>query len=1434
MKKITGSIILALSCLTAHAGTTWYVATNSMSDGPGTAWSNAFHTIQQAVDMAHSNDTVLVTNGIYNTGSRVTPGYSCLNRLVITNDIAVNSVNGPEVTIINGADSVRGVYMSAGLLAGFTIRNCSTADSGNSDYDRCGGGVNLYDGSGMVSNCVISNNSAAYIGGGTYYGTVNNCAISDNTTDESGGGSGYGTLNDCTIINNTTRFSGGGNYYGTLNNCKIIGNTSGDAGGGSYHGTLTGCTVSSNTSVYGGGGTYYATLANCTINGNHADRGGGSYGGTLDSCVLSGNTSKYDGGGSYYGTLNNCAINRNSAGYTGGGSYHGALNNCTITANTAEMYGGGSRWGVLHNCIIYYNTAKQLVDNYSNGTIEYSCTTPLPYGGNSNITNAPHLISTSHILADSPCVGKGSLSYSSGTDIDGDNWNSPPSMGCDEPLAPYSGNITVAIDSDYTSAVPGYKLSFRADIQGEISSNRWTFGDGNSRDNQLYVEHSWTTTGDYPVVLTAWNDDHPDGVAYTANVHIIDARHYVDADNPVPAYPYSSWQTAATNIQDAVDAASGSGVAGARVIVTNGVYDTGCRVTPGYTSTNRLVITNNIEVSSVNGPKVTIIDGSNSVRGVYMSDGQLTGFTIRNGRTLGSGDYDYDQSGGGINLYGGNGTVNDCIICGNSASECGGGTCFGTLNRCTIVGNISGDTGGGIYDGTLNNCVIIDNKAHSGGGCDSGTLNNCTIVGNTAESEGGGVFFSTLHNCVVYYNKATSFDNDNWYGATIDYSCTTPTYYYGSGNITNAPHLISTSHILADSPCVGKGNSAYISGTDIDGENWNSPPSMGCDEPLAPYSGDIAVSIDADYTSAVPGYKLSFRANIQGEISSNRWSFGDGGSTDNQLYIDHTWSTTGNYPLVLTAWNDDHPGGVAYTATVHIIDARYYVDAGNSSPVYPYTSWQTAATNIQDAVDAATGKDGAAGATVIVTNGVYDTGNRVTPGYACLNRVIVTNDIILRSVNGPEVTVIDGSNSVRCVYMSDGQLIGFTIRNGRTASSGSWDYDRSGGGINMHESNCTISNCILRGNYAYGDGGGSYDGTLYNCTIVSNTAHSDGGGSCDTVLNDCTLSGNTADDDGGGSYGGTLSNCVIRGNAASGDGGGISFSKLYNCAVRNNTAGGSGGGSDDGKLYNCEVSGNSASSYGGGCYESTLVNCTVCGNKADYGGGTCDSDSENSIIYYNTATTEGDNGYSDQYDDDRSYCCTLPMPYYGRGNITNSPLFVDYAATNFHLAAGSPCIDAGDNDEVVGEVDLDGDKRIRGSIVDMGAYEYIDPFDIDDDGLPNNWETEYFGDPTNADPNAICSNGINKVIDAYVAGFDPNNPNTFFDIHSAKPVSEGFVLTWNSVSGRTYNVYWATNLMNSFQPLQTNLEYPVNSYTDTLHNNDNMRFYKLRVYMKNQ
>src|SRR5439155_11500467 len=135
------------------------------------------------------------------------------------------------------------------------------------------------------------------------------------------------------------------------------------------------------------------------------------------------------------------------------------------------------------------------------------------------------------------------------------------------------------------------------------------------------------------------------------------------------------------------------------------------------------------------------------------------------------------------------------------------------------------------------------------------------------------------------------------------------------------------------------------------------------------------------------------------------WDFGDGAMMSNRPYASHAWAAPGDYMVGLRAFNDDQPGGVSASVTIHIIaQPLHYVAASSLNALPPYASWATAASSIQDAVDAGS----VPGAMVLVTNGVYATEGRAVVG-VMTNRVAVTKPLFVTSVNSPAVTLIQGS-----------------------------------------------------------------------------------------------------------------------------------------------------------------------------------------------------------------------------------------------------------------------------------------------------------------------------------------------------------------------------------------------------------------------------------------
>jgi hypothetical protein len=323
----------------------------------------------------------------------------------------------------------------------------------------------------------------------------------------------------------------------------------------------------------------------------------------------------------------------------------------------------------------------------------------------------------------------------------------------------------------------------------------------------------------------------------------------------------------------------------------------------------------------------------------------------------------------------------------------------------------------------------------------------------------------------------------------------------------------------------------------------------------------------------------------------------------------------------------------------------------------------------------------------------------------------------------------------------------------------------------------TLINCILTGNKTGsgapgggfmsagaggkgGHGGGVYGGTLVHCVLVANMTGNGGHGGFSEY--------------GGYGYGGDA-----------GHGGGVYGSELTQCVLVDNVPGNGGGGNPTG-----------ANGLGSGAYSGSLKNSIVWGNTS--------KDIQNTSSVY--------------------YSCAGNAPT-GNGNIKTNPQFVDAADKDFRLQSNSPCINTGNNTYAPTGTDVVGNPRIIDGTVDMGACEFfVGQDDFDSDGLPNDWEVSHFGNINHADPNAVCSNGVNTILHAYIAGLDPNDPQSKFTT-----TVSGQTLRWNATSGRVYAVYYSTNLLDGFQPLATNIPWTAGCFTDSVHNAHGQLFYKIDV-----
>jgi Right handed beta helix region len=402
----------------------------------------------------------------------------------------------------------------------------------------------------------------------------------------------------------------------------------------------------------------------------------------------------------------------------------------------------------------------------------------------------------------------------------------------------------------------------------------------------------------------------------------------------------------------------------------------------------------------------------------------------------------------------------------------------------------------------------------------------------------------------------------------------------------------------------------------------------------------------------------------------------------------------------------------------------------------------------------------------------------------------------------------------------------------------------------------TLNNCIILSNSASQYGGGAIFGTLSNCTLTGNSAYY-GGGACSNALNNCTVAYNTANY-GGGVDGGILNNCTINNNSATFGGGGGAFGAVLNfCNLFNNHIVGepgavAAGGAYKGTLTGCVLSNNICSAFGaggaalatltdcliisnqisGGAYECSLNNCTVAFNSAEtiagISPGVYECEATNSIIYYNV--NGEDTNYAEGFFEN---CCTYPMPSaFGNlgGNITNAPLFVNTNG-DFHLQSNSPCINSGNNAYVMSATDLDGNPRIVGGTVDIGAYEYQTPASI----ISYAWLQQY-GLPTDgsADSEDLDGTAFNVYQD-WIAGLNPTNSASILVM--LPPVvtnnASGATISWQSISGIDYYLQSSTNLFAqpAFFIIQSNIvgQAGTTSYTDTTATNSGPYFYRVGV-----
>lgn len=358
-----------------------------------------------------------------------------------------------------------------------------------------------------------------------------------------------------------------------------------------------------------------------------------------------------------------------------------------------------------------------------------------------------------------------------------------------------------------------------------------------------------------------------------------------------------------------------------------------------------------------------------------------------------------------------------------------------------------------------------------------------------------------------------------------------------------------------------------------------------------------------------------------------------------------------------------------------------YVSASAPGPTYNGTSWASAYTNVQTALAAAL-----AGDEIWVAAGVYRptaTTNR-TVSFVLKNGVALYGGFLggetLRAQRNPDPrangTLLSGDigtsgdltdNSWHVLWASNVAsatvLDGFTIMHGN--ASGSFPDDR-GGAIWLKGSSPMLRNLQVVQNSA---------------VVAGGIAIQDSGS---PAIVDCTFHGNVSGNSGGAIY------CVSATSPA---------------------------------LTNVLISGNESFGDGGAFFAASfavprLINVTIAGNR---GGGltavTVGPVLQNSIVWNNTAQDgtllqiDGplDPASSPNLIDDGTPASNprfVRNPDPGDGDW-RTPADNDYG--DLRLQTNSPAIDLGQNAANAAPFDLDGNLRIRGAAIDLGAFEFQTP-----------------------------------------------------------------------------------------------------------------------------
>ena len=822
----------------------------------------------------------------------------------------------------------------------------------------------------------------------------------------------------------------------------------------------------------------------------------------------------------------------------------------------------------------------------------------------------------------------------------------------------------------------------------------WDFdGDGTADETTATpsVTHTFTACGDVEVGLVVTDTATSTSLSSSRTIHFVPKTLRVAPNAPAPGFPYDSWENAAPDVKTALDAS----IDGCMIVVSNGTYEVASTISIELKAPHIKGLTGN--------PNDVILHSATGGRILYLNDCHLIidGITLLGGSGTGNGRNFYMEHLGG--------TITNCVIRGCALSGSISANSYATtayvrspyalITHCAITNNTCSVSSGsassydctpGIslnYGAQLVNTLVADNidtayrtvKNYAAGVYASNArLLNCTIVNNSGNDVGGlRLNDGSATNCVIAGNSTTALavEYGNIYpGSESRFKyCATDHDAPINATSTNAPVSVLFAAFdahdyrpVANSPLVDSGVSAGlgVGSADLDGNDriMGDAIDIGC------YELDVeafAASFSTEATSLILPRTVTFTAACSGagenDVIRYSWDFNGDGETDlvtTDATVTWTYTQAGNASVSMSAVNETTGARSECVREdyLYLVPQTMLVAPTSEASAFPYDTWRNAATNVQDAVNAAID-----GVTIVVSNGTY----------ALSRQIAIEKGVTLRGLTGnPEDVVFINNNATRLLYLNHADVVaaGFVFQGGSGTGTGRSIYiDTVGGTL----SNCVVRGCAMSGSLSSG-------GTA--CTVYSRSAYA--------LITHCAVTNNTcAVSSGSGSSG------VCATGIAMGSGG-----RIENTLVADNT----------------DTASRSVKDYASGVYASSarLLNCTIVNNSGnDVGGLRLNAGSATNCVIAGNASTALAVTYANIYPGSESrfnHCATDDADPIN-ATSTNAPVSVLFAAWDGHdyrPVANSPLVDAGVSAGLgVGTADLDGQNRIMGDAIDIGCYE---------------------------------------------------------------------------------------------------------------------------------